>query len=115
MLRTSRSTESTTRPGKGEVGVGGDGGNNNGHDNGSGRNGQAHQWTYQLVQPRLLSSIMRLMVLASQSKSCQKIEELLKSPKNLKGLKSYKGHWFGGTFTKAPFLRYEEFELLLEL
>ena len=32
MLKTSRSTESTTRPGKGRVGVGGDGGDNGGHD-----------------------------------------------------------------------------------
>ena len=32
MLKTSRSTESTTRPGKGGVGVGGDGGDDGGHD-----------------------------------------------------------------------------------
>ena len=45
MLKTSGSTESTTRPGKGGVGVGGDGGDDGGHDDehsprGSGR---AHQ------------------------------------------------------------------------
>ena len=32
MLKTSRSTESTTRPGKGGVGVGSDGGDEGGHD-----------------------------------------------------------------------------------
>ena len=31
MLKTSGSTESTTRPGKGGVGFGGDGGNDGGH------------------------------------------------------------------------------------
>ena len=35
MLKTSGSTESTTRPGKGGVGVGGDGGDDGGHDNGA--------------------------------------------------------------------------------
>ena len=39
-------------------------------------------------------------------KSRQKVEELSKSPKNLKGLKSCKGHWFRGTFTEAPILRW---------
>ena len=53
---------------------------------------------------------MRLMVaevvlLASRSKCRQKVEKSSKSPKNLKGLKSCKGHWFGGTFIKAPVLR----------
>ena len=61
---------------------------------------------------------MKLMVvLTSRSKSHQKVKEFSKSLKNLKGLKSCKGHWFGGTFTKAPILcqiRYKEFELLLE-
>ena len=32
MLKTSGSTESTTRPGKGGVGVGGDGGDDGGHE-----------------------------------------------------------------------------------
>ena len=45
------------------------------------------------------------MVLASRSKSRQKVEESSKSPKNLKDLKSCKGHRFGGTFTGAPILR----------
>ena len=40
--------------------------------------------------------------MASWSKSCQKVEESSKSPKNLKGLKCSKSHRFGGTFTKAP-------------
>ena len=43
--------------------------------------------------------------MASRSKSRQKVEESSKSPKNLKGLKSCKGHRFKGTFTKAPVLR----------
>ena len=43
-------------------------------------------------------------MLASRSKSHQKVEESSKSPKNLKGLKSCKGHWFGGIFTEAPIL-----------
>ena len=34
MMKTSGSTESTTRPRKGGVGVGGDGGDNGGHDDG---------------------------------------------------------------------------------
>ena len=46
MLNTSRSTESTTRPRKGEVGVGddggGDGGDNSGHDDGGGRSGDSN-------------------------------------------------------------------------
>ena len=33
MLKTSGGTESITRPGKGKVGVGGDGGDDGGHDN----------------------------------------------------------------------------------
>ena len=39
------------------------------------------------------------------SKSRQKVEESSKSPKNLKDLKSCKGHRFGGTFTRASILR----------
>ena len=48
-----------------------------------------------------------VVVLASWSKSCQKVEKLSKSPKSLKGLKNKicKGHWFGKTFTKAPIFR----------
>ena len=45
-----------------------------------------------------------VVLLASQSKSRQKVEESSKSPKNLKGLKSCKGHQFGVTFTEAPVL-----------
>ena len=44
------------------------------------------------------------MVLASWSKSRQKVEESSKSLKNLKDLKSCKGHRFRGTFTEAPIL-----------
>ena len=48
---------------------------------------------------------MLVVLLASRSKSCQKVERLSKSPENLKGLKSCKGHRFKGTFTKALILR----------
>ena len=47
--------------------------------------------THQKAQPRLWFSMMSLVVVvavvASWSKSCQKFEELSKSPKTLKGLK----------------------------
>ena len=39
MLKTSGSIESTTRPERGGVGVGGDGGENGGHDDGGGCSG----------------------------------------------------------------------------
>ena len=92
MLKTSGSTESTTRPGKGGVGVGGDGGGDGGDDGGhddehSPRgSGRAHQQTHQLVRPRLWSSMMGLMevgvvLLASRSKSRPKVEELSKVKK----------------------------------
>ena len=112
MLKTSGSTESTTRPGKGGVGVGGDGGGDGGDDGGhddehSPRgSGREHYRTRQLVRPGLWSSMMRLLeagvvLVASRSKSCQKVEKASKSPKNLKGLKSCENHRFGGTFTEA--------------
>ena len=41
MLKTSGSTESITRPGKGRVEVGGDGGDNGGHVDGGSRNGDS--------------------------------------------------------------------------
>ena len=64
MLKTSGSTESTIRPGKGGVGVGGYGGDNGDHDceylpQGS---GQAHQRTHQLARPRLGLTMMELMM-----------------------------------------------------
>ena len=43
MLKTSGSTESTTRPGKGGVGVSGNGGDNGGHDDGGGRNSNSNR------------------------------------------------------------------------
>ena len=100
MLKTSGSTESTARPEKGGVGVGGDGGDDDGPDD-------EHSPRYlKLAQPRLRSSMMRLMmVVESWSKSRQRVEESSKSPKNLKGRKSCKGHRFGGMFTEAPILR----------
>ena len=57
--------------------------------------GCAHQRTHQLARPKLRSSMMRLIVVVvSRSKNCQKL-------KNLKSLKSCKGHPFRRTFTKA--------------
>ena len=116
MLKTSGSTESTTRSGKGGVGVGGDGGGDGGDDGshddehstrGSGRE---HQWTRQLARPRLWLSLIALMLvvvlLANRSKSRQKVKKSSKSPKSLKGKKKIcKSHWFRGTFTEAPTLR----------
>ena len=78
MLKTSGSTESTTGPGKGGVGVGGNGGDNRDHDCEHSPQGsrQAHQRTHQLARPRLWLSLMELMLvvvlLASRSKGCQK-------------------------------------------
>ena len=48
-----------------------------------------------------------VVLLASRSKSCQKVKELSKSPKSLKDLKNKicKSHQFGRMFTKAPILR----------
>ena len=54
--------------------------------------GWAYQRIHQLARSRLWLSLMSLMlvvvVVASQSKICQKVGELLKSPKSVKGLKS---------------------------
>ena len=123
MLKTSGSTESITRPGKGGVGVGSDGGGDDGgngnddgghdHEHSLRDSGQEHQWTRQLARPRLWLSLMGLMLVVilvasrskSWSKSRQKVEESSKSPINLKGLKSCKGHRFGETFTEASILR----------
>ena len=110
MLKTSGSTESTTRPGKGRVGVGGDGGGDDGDDGSHDDkhspqgSGQAHQQTHHLVRSGLWSSMMRLMevgvvLLVSWSKKSKNRQK----SKNLKGLKSCKCHWFGGT--KLPGLR----------
>ena len=79
-----------------------------------------HQQIHQLARPRLRSSMMRLMeagvvLLASRSKSRQKVEELSKSLKNLKGLKSCKGHQFKRTFTKAPILYQQRTQASVEV
>ena len=50
--------------------------------------GRAHQRTHQLAQPRVQSSMMRLMVVASWLKSCQKVEKSSKSPKKPQKLKN---------------------------
>ena len=92
MLKTLGSTESTTRPRKGGVGVGGDGdgvgGDDGGHDDeysprGSGR---AYQQTHQLIRSGLWSSMMRLMevgvvLLASWSKSRRIVKKVRKTSK----------------------------------
>ena len=123
MLKTSGSTESTTRPGKGGVGVGGDGG-----DDGGGCSGDSDRKFHPRLQldsrathldaqrssstdssSSAVQVVVKhdglMVVVASRSKSCQKVEESSKRPKNLKGLKNCKGHRFGGTFTEAPVLR----------
>ena len=83
MLKTAGSTESTTRPGKGGVGVGGGFAlmmvvmMMNIHLEAQG----SASTTHQLVRPGLWSSMMRLVVVASRSKSCQKVENASKSQK----------------------------------
>ena len=123
MLKTSGSTESTTRPGKGEVGVDGDGG-----DDGGGLSSdfdrKFHPRLCMIAAP--LTSMLRTSSSTNSSTSATQIavehnqvdggggklvkkssknRRIVKSPKNLKGLKSCKGHRFEGTFTKAPILR----------
>ena len=66
---------------------------------------QAHQQTHQLAWSRVRSSMMRLMIVANRSKSCQKIEKWSTSPKASKVWEICKGHWFGGTFIEAPIFR----------
>ena len=89
MLKISRSTKSTTRSGKGGVGVGGDGGGDSDDDSGHDDEhspqglGQMHQQTYHLVRPRLWSSMMRLMEVGMVLlKSRQKDKELSKVEKS---------------------------------
>ena len=111
MLKTSESTESTTRLGKGRVGFGDDGGDNGDHNckHSLPGSGQAHQRTHQLARPRLWLSLMGLILmvvlLANWSKSCQKSKNCQKVQKASKDRKICKDHWFGETFTKAPVLR----------
>ena len=100
MLKTSGSTESTTRLGKGGVGVGGDGGGDGDSDSG-GDGGDDSGLIWMLVHQRTHQLVV---LVASQSKSRQKVKESSKSPKSLKGLKICKGHRFGRMFTKAPIL-----------
>ena len=107
MLKTSGSTESTTRPGKGGVRVGDDGSDNGNHDwqHLPWGSGQAHQRTHQLVRPRLWLSLMGLILvvvllanwskIVKKSKNCQKVQKVSKI------WKICKGHWFGKTFPKA--------------
>ena len=92
MLKTLGTTESTIRPEKGRVGVGGnsddDGGDDGGHDNehlprGS---GHKHQWVHQLAQPRLWLSMMGLMMEVSDTvgKSIKKLSKCRRSVKQSK-------------------------------
>ena len=63
MLKTSGSTESTIQPGKGGVGVGGDGGNEKGHDDEHSPqcSRQVYQRAHQLSRPRLWLSMIGLI------------------------------------------------------
>ena len=128
MLKTSGSTESTTRPGKGKVGVGSDGGGDGGDDSGhddkhlSRGSEQAHQRTHQLVRPGLWSSMMRLIevrvvLLASRSKSHQKVEKLSKVKKPQKPEESQKSSIRENIYqnTDPPSIRYEKLKLPLAL
>ena len=66
MLKTLESTESTTKPAKGGVGVGGDGGGDSGDDDSHDHSPQclerAYQQTHQLAQPKLWLSMMGLIM-----------------------------------------------------
>ena len=109
-MKTSGSTEPITRPKKGGVGIGGDGGGDGGHDDelsprGSGR---AHQWTHQLVRPRLWSSMMRLMelgvvLLTNRSKSWPKVEELSKVEKPQKPKESQRSSVWENVYQSTGF------------
>ena len=119
MLKTSGSTESTTRPGKGRVGVGSDGGDGGHDDEHSPRgSGRADQRTYQLVWPGLWPNMMSLMevgvvLLASWSKSRKivKKSEKPQRPEKLRRSSVWKNVYQSTDF---PSIRYEELKLPLE-
>ena len=125
MLKTSRSTESTTRPGKGKVGVGGDSGGD-GSDDGSHDDehsprgsGRAHQRIHQLVRPGLWSSMMSLMevgvvLLVSRSKSRRIVKKSERPPRPEKLQRSsvWKNVYRS---TNPPSIGNEELELPLKL
>ena len=83
MLKISGTTESTTRPRKGWVGVGHDGGGDCGDDGGHNDeysprgSGREHQWICQLARPRLWLNMMGLMVEVSDAvgKSIKKLSK----------------------------------------
>ena len=85
MLKTSGSTESTTRLGKGGVGVGGDSGDDGGHDNSA---------TSSMLKTSSLKDSSTIVAWTAVEDDgvdggCGKsVEELSKNPKNLKGLKN---------------------------
>ena len=101
MLKTSGSTDSTIRPGKGRVGVSGDGGDNGSLDNGA---------TSSSSSTNSSTSATQIMVEydgvdgggGKWVEKSSKIRKIVKKSKNLKGLKSCKGYWLRRTFTEAP-------------
>ena len=77
-----------------------------------------HQWTHQLVRPGLRSSMMRLMLVANWSKSCQEVEKSSKSPKSLKGLKKLQRPLVRRNVyqsTNSPSIKYKELKLSLKV
>ena len=125
MLKTSKSTKFTTKSRKGGVGVGGngngDGGNDSSHNNKYSpcSSGRAHQQTHQLVQPRLWSSITRLIeegvvLLVSQSKSRRivKKSEKPQRPEKLQRSLVWRNIYRS---TNHPSIVYKKLELPLEL
>ena len=77
--------------------------------------GRAHQRTHQLARPRVRSSMMRLMVVASWSKSRRKVEKSSKSRKSLKGLNVAKIIGLEERLPKHQSSINEELELSLKL
>ena len=123
MLKTSGSTKSTTKPGKGGVGVGGDGvgdgvddsGNDDEHSPRGSR--QVHKRTHQLVWPRLWSSMVRLMeVEVVLLKNHQKIEESSKVEKPQKPKKLQRSSVRRNVYrsTDPPSIWYKELLALLK-
>ena len=98
MFKTSGSTKSTTRPGKGGVGVDGDGGDDGGHDNSATSSSSSTDSSTSATQ-------IAVEYDGVGSGGGKWVEESSKKSKNLKGLKSCKGHRFRGMFTKTSILR----------
>ena len=78
---------------------------------------QAHQLTHQLTQPKVQSNMMRLMLVASWSKSCQESQKSVKKskkPQRLEKLQILLVRRNVYQSINLPSIRYEEFKLLLE-